>query len=237
MLDPAQATLRRIDTDAAALGFLPPPCALNLRLRRQGQGWEMVALMPTAQTSAVTRWLQPLAPTQVLVAPGLAPRSLRALFATVPSAWPELVDAAHLHHALLFPNGVASLFAEGSQAQLEALVAQLQVSAMVVRARAAPLDDEARLTPRQIDALTTAVALGYYEIPHRLDLRALAANMHISLGAVSELLRRAESLVITSFVDSMAAKQWRPVETAANYLRPKPDGSKPVRLDAGGELA
>src|SRR6185369_14839445 len=61
---------------------------------------------------------------------------------------------------------------------------------------------EAPLSRRQFEALSSAVALGYYEIPHRLDLRDLAARTGISLGSVSELLRRAEGLVLTRYVDA-----------------------------------
>lgn len=212
-------TTRRIDVDSASVGFTPPPCPVNLRLRPQGSAWEVTVLMEPNKAASVSRWLQPFLPSAIVVAPGLAPKSLRATFASLPPAWSELVLAIRLHHVVLLPNGTASLFVEGSQADVEALTARLQEAARPVRARAAPLDGHPRLTPRQLDVLSTAVALGYYEIPHRLDLRALAATMGISLGAVSELLRRAEALVLTSFIDSLMAAQWRPVEGAAHYLR------------------
>jgi hypothetical protein len=44
--------------------------------------------------------------------------------------------------------------------------------------------------------------MGYYEIPHRIDLRALAKATGVSLGSVSELLRRAEGAILTHYVDS-----------------------------------
>jgi hypothetical protein len=54
--------------------------------------------------------------------------------------------------------------------------------------------------------------MGYYDIPHNLDLRTLAATMGISLGSVSELLRRGESAVIMNYVDSLASAPWDPLE-------------------------
>jgi hypothetical protein len=46
------------------------------------------------------------------------------------------------------------------------------------------------------------VQMGYYDIPHRLDLRQLAKQTGISLGSLSELLRRAEAAILTHYVDS-----------------------------------
>ncbi|MFA5944017.1 MAG: helix-turn-helix domain-containing protein, partial [Candidatus Thermoplasmatota archaeon] len=58
------------------------------------------------------------------------------------------------------------------------------------------------ISRRQFEALSTAVAMGYYEIPHRIDLRALAKTTGVSLGSISELLRRAEATILTHYVDS-----------------------------------
>jgi hypothetical protein len=44
--------------------------------------------------------------------------------------------------------------------------------------------------------------MGYYDVPHRVDLRRLGKAMNLSVSAVSQLLRRAQGLVIRGFIDA-----------------------------------
>lgn len=53
----------------------------------------------------------------------------------------------------------------------------------------------------QKQAVELAVHLGYYDVPRRINLRALAAHMGVTHGNVSELLRRAEQQIITGHCD------------------------------------
>ncbi|MEM2763080.1 MAG: helix-turn-helix domain-containing protein [Sulfolobales archaeon] len=53
-----------------------------------------------------------------------------------------------------------------------------------------------RLTEKQLELLTTAVALGYYEWPRRTDISSLARDFGISRVAVAKTLRRAEKNAI-----------------------------------------
>lgn len=52
------------------------------------------------------------------------------------------------------------------------------------------------LTEKQIDALVSAWRAGYFEVPRRIDLEDLAAQMGISHQALSERLRRGHSTLI-----------------------------------------
>ena len=68
--------------------------------------------------------------------------------------------------------------------------------------------------------------MGYYEIPHRVDLRTLATAAGVSLGSVSELLRRAEASILTHYVDSSLVHwpadeedELRPFRPMANLVR------------------
>jgi hypothetical protein len=172
----------------------------------------MVRTAPNKAT-AVAKWLQEAKAGQVTVAPGLAPRVVRADFDTLLPAWQSLLSSLRIHHLGITPEGVASAFVEGTVEQVDTLLEALQREQPGVRCRATILEPQApKLTRRQIDALCTAVAMGYYDIPHNLDLRTLAATMGISLGSVSELLRRGESAVIMNFVDGLASAPWDPLE-------------------------
>jgi len=59
----------------------------------------------------------------------------------------------------------------------------------------------ASLTERQREAIAVARDLGYYDVPRETDLEEVAARLDCSPGAVSQLLRRAESAVVGEVVD------------------------------------
>lgn len=63
------------------------------------------------------------------------------------------------------------------------------------------------LTDRQHEALRTAYELGYFEIPRRASLQAVAAELDISASSVSERLRRAQ----TRLVQETVATTWPPL--------------------------
>lgn len=210
---PAPRVVRRIDLPCTSAGFQRPPCHVQLRFLPVRDGWTLMVRTAPNKSGAVAKWLEDAQAARVTVAPGLAPRVVRADYEALPGPWQALLGALRIHHLGITPEGVASVFVEGTVEQVDALVESLQKAQPGVRCRATILEPQpAKLTRRQIDALCTAVALGYYDIPHNLDLRTLAASMGISLGSVSELLRRGESAVIMNFVDSLAAAPWEPLE-------------------------
>ena len=205
--------VRRIDLPCTATGFARPPCHVQLRFMPVSDGWTLMVRTAPNKSSAVAKWLQEHNAAKVNVAPGLAPRVVRADYDGLPSAWQGLLSSIRVHHLGITPEGVASVFVEGTVEQVDALLEAFQREQPSVRCRQTILEPQVpKLTRRQIDALSTAVAMGYYDIPHNLDLRTLAATMGISLGSVSELLRRGESAVILNYIDSLASAPWDPLE-------------------------
>ncbi|MEA3144218.1 MAG: hypothetical protein QOG31_1542 [Thermoplasmata archaeon] len=205
--------VRRLDLPCTGAGFQKPPCHVQLRFLPVSDGWTLMVRTAPNKSSAVAKWLQEANAAKVTVAPGLAPRVVRADFESLPAAWQNLLSALRVHHLGITPEGVASVFVEGTVEQVDGLIEALQREQPSVRCRQTILEPQVpKLTRRQIDALSTAVAMGYYDIPHNLDLRTLAATMGISLGSVSELLRRGESAVIMNYVDSLASAPWDPLE-------------------------
>lgn len=63
------------------------------------------------------------------------------------------------------------------------------------------------LTDRQQEALRTAYEMGYFEIPRRASLEAIAEELGISASAASERLRRAE----TQLLEEVVATTWPPL--------------------------
>lgn len=232
------ATVHRIDLPVEQTGFTTPPCDVHLKFLPSpatGEGWTLLAHAAAGKPDALARWLRPHANiSNVRVAPGIAPKLLRATMATLPPEWATVASFVKVHHLNLAPDGNASWFIEGVRDQVWSLVQHLEavagpkpMGATEVRCRPVSGRREAPITRRQFEALATAVSLGYYEIPHRLDLRALAARTGLSLGSVSELLRRAEGAILTHYIDSSlmgwpvmdddTASPFRPV---VNMVRP-----------------
>lgn len=60
--------------------------------------------------------------------------------------------------------------------------------------------DECGLTPKQRDALRTALAVGYFDVPRETDLAALAERLGVSRQATSERLRRGTAALVRGTV-------------------------------------
>lgn len=202
-------TVHRIDLPCEKAGFSTPPFDVHIKFLPTGDGWTLLAHAAAGKPDRLASWLRTHAGIDhVRVPPGIAPKMLRAMATALPSAWAKVASYAKVHHLDLGPDGSASWYVEGPREQVHALVEELGLTAQPnlgsdVRCRPVQgADVVASLSRRQFETLSSAVALGYYDIPHRIDLRELAARAGISLGSVSELLRRAEASVLTQYVDA-----------------------------------
>ncbi len=207
---------QRLDLDCETIGFSQPPCSVQFKfLRNPGEGWTLVGLTPPAQPPTVARWLEDYEPSSIEIASGLAPKILHVDFEELPKRWETMLTAVNIQLIELTPEGAASLFVEGTPDEIDGFVDRLEAQQhdnpeeFEVRARKARTSESEReLTPRQTEILSRAVGLGYYEIPHNLTLRELAERLDLSVGTVSELLRRAEAKIITNHVDSWVKTRW-----------------------------
>ena len=204
----SSAAIHRIDLPHECTGFRPPPCSVQLKLfPTLPGGWTVLANARTGATAALADWLGGYPGIdRVALAPGLAPKLVRAIVAELPPAWATVAAFTKVHHLQLGPDGNASWFVEAPAKSLISLVGTLEGTPPCPgpgEVRCRPVREHgASITRRQHEALSTAVSLGYYEIPHRIDLRTLAARTGLSLGSVSELLRRAEGAILCAYVDS-----------------------------------
>lgn len=208
--------VHRVDLPCTFAGFQAPPCHVHLRFERAEDHWRLVARTAPNAPMATARWLEAHGPTRLVAGPGIAPKEFRADFDELPTPWQELLSKVQVQHIDITPGGIASLFIEGSEGEVDTFVSQFRTKHEDVRAREASPKPAPEVTPRQMDALSTAVALGYYEIPRRVDLRTLGKAMGVSLGSISELLRRAEDEIITGYVDALAAARWRSQDNEAD---------------------
>ena len=205
-------TVHRIDLPCDQTGFkCPPPHDVHIKFLPNLpplQGWTLLAHAAAGKPEALARWLADQGFQDVRVEPGLAPKLLRASVRELPPIWAEAAAFAKVHHLDLAADGHASWFVEGAKADILAFVEDLEgkqkvpLAATEVRCRPVSVRRRAPITRRQFEALASAVAMGYYDSPHRIDLRSLAAQAGVSLGSLSELLRRAEAAVLTHYVDA-----------------------------------
>lgn len=205
---PLPVVARRVDLPCALLGFETPPCNVHLTFLPLSDHWMLVALSAPGKPAQVARWLRPHTQGAINIDPGISPKVLRARFERLPDAWARMLADVLVIFLELTPDGTASVFIEDSQERVDRFVASLQVDDQVRQRQIHPRESKAKLTARQLEVLALAVALGYYETPHKLNLREIAAKLGLSVGGVSELLRRGESLIITSYVDSLARSRW-----------------------------
>ncbi|MGH9919871.1 MAG: helix-turn-helix domain-containing protein [Nitrososphaerales archaeon] len=61
-----------------------------------------------------------------------------------------------------------------------------------------------QITSRQEDLVRIAFDLGYFEFPKRINLEHLSAKLGISIGTLSEILRRGEKNILSKYFDSSA---------------------------------
>lgn len=200
---------RRVDLPGAQIGFGPPPCPINLKFFEMPTGWVLVGMTGPGKPPAAARWLESYAPASIQIAPGLSPKVLRASFDKLPPAWEKLLTSVVVHYLELTPDGSASVFIEDSSENVQRFVDAAKLTNSTARVRQTLSGPQrVRLTARQLEILSLAVALGYYEVPHKLNLRTLAKKVGLSVGAVSELLRRGEALIVTNYVDELSESRW-----------------------------
>jgi predicted DNA binding protein len=79
---------------------------------------------------------------------------------------------------------------------LDRLHEQVPAAALEAVHPAGPSRSEGSLTPRQEDLLRRAMAAGYFEVPRRISLTALAKNLGIAPSTLSESLAKVEKKLL-----------------------------------------
>lgn len=237
------STVHRIDLPCEQTGFTTPPFDIQIKFLPSpvaaapeggAPGWTLIAHAAAGKAEALADWLDSHDGIHdVQVGVGIAPKLLRGKADALPGPWARVASYVRVHHLDVSPAGSASWFIEGPRERILTLIDLLEAEPVVplitnaVRCRPVqPTTLDAELTRRQFEALASAVAEGYYEIPHRIDLRTLASTTGYSLGSVSELLRRAEASVLSHYIDTKLMRSasqggersdaYRPIE---NLLR------------------
>ena len=123
---------------------------------------------------------------------------LSARRAGVPIEWPVTIS-----------DGEATFDVTGAHEDLSELVETLREMGVPFRIdRVGPVDSGAEiLTERQREVLMAAVQRGYYDTPRRCSLTELAEELDVAKSTCSEVLHRAEEVVIKRFVEDIRTEQ------------------------------
>ncbi len=197
----------RIDVPCEVFGLTPPPCPMTCWVVRSDKHWSVLAQTPPGRPAHVAKWITGLIPAQAYMEQGLAPTSLWIRFEQPFETLSLLLDGLTVKRLELTPAGTATAFVQGPPERtrrLEAMAAKAGPG-MAMREAIQPTPENA-LTKRQREALSLAVALGYYEVPRRANLHEVAQRMGMSAGAASELLRRGERILVAGFFDDCEAR-------------------------------
>lgn len=203
----------RVDTCASALGVPVPPVTVNFGHWEPSVGaWGALVNTWPGKVPQVESWLAAWDPVFLKASAGLTPKSLIVEFKRLEAPWGSFLGTVRLDHFLVTTSGTLSLVVYDEPARIEEFLAGLHESLGEGGARVRvrefvgtvdPMKD--LLTPHQIEAVLTAVTLGYYDHPRQVSLRGLSKRLDRSLGTASELIRRAEAGIVHATVDRLTA--------------------------------
>lgn len=192
--------------DGALLGLPRPPTELHLTVLKHFATWVILARGHHGHVEQWRDWASRIAtprtpPVVTSVAAGSA--LVRATYDRLPLPLEQMLGATHVERMTLAPDGLLMIVSQGPPRQLELFLEGLS-------GRGPPPRTWPRLTDRQSEALSKAFEGGYYQMPRRQNLRALAKEMGTSATALSEMLRRAEARLVERYVESLAGSSFKP---------------------------
>lgn len=198
--------LVHLELSAEALGTDPPPSRTHIRAYKVPSGWVLLLWAPQGPTDAIRAWAKAKAPSEEIGFGEVGERIVALQCDALPPAWETLFGLFDAHHLIMGPGGSALTRIEGSRDEVGEFLGGLELdvkpeSVEVVPAAGDRIRDDV-LTPRQEHALARAAALGYFDIPRRIQLDGLADRLGTSSSALSELLRRGQARLVTKYLDN-----------------------------------
>lgn len=196
--------LVRLELTAGDLGADPPPSRCHVRAYKTASGWVVLIWAPHGPSDATQAWARSQTEADEIAFGEVGERTVALECDSLPDKWRTLFLLFDADHLILEPDGKALTQIRGSRDEIgEFLVGlgELETESVKVLPEA---DDRVRediLTEHQERALGRAAALGYFDVPRRIQLGELAERLDMSTSALSELLRRAQGRLISSYLD------------------------------------
>jgi lambda repressor-like predicted transcriptional regulator len=219
-----RASLSRIDVSSPPEDLLFPECPLRVAFIRLEESWQIDVSFRGGQGKPAMSWVERIGATSIVLEQGIAPRHLTARLHDLPASFARLFEGIDLDHLELHPAGVVSLFVRGKlgpdvRGGMEGRDRQRTVNVQ---------REQSRITRRQLETISVAASVGYYDVPRATNLRALAKKLAISPGTLSEVLRRGEAHIVTEFLDLHGARLWDRVRTQTAQPEPAPESVEPT---------
>lgn len=196
----------RLELSARDLDTAPPPSRCHLRAYKTTAGWVLLLWSPHGPTDSMRAWIRAQTEAEEIEFGEIGERTLGFRCQNLPPAWETLFGLFDADHLILESDGTAFTRLEGPREQIgEFLVGlDLEVSTGSVE-MLREVDEGMRediLTEAQEHALGRAAALGYFDVPRSIQLEDLADGLGTSPSALSELLRRAQSRLVSTYLDN-----------------------------------
>lgn len=193
----------RLEIPCSQLGLEPPPANVHIRLAPRPNGWLIYLWNRDGVRDPLLAWFGRHLEVQAMPGSPAQPRVSVLEARDLPASWTPLVEDLGVDLMVVEPSGVLRLSLRGPRSSLQRFVDGLSSEAggatveEVGPAKAA----EPLLTDRQREVLVHALSSGYFEVPRRIRLKELSAELGLSEGSLSELLRRAEGRVLYWFFE------------------------------------
>lgn len=123
------------------------------------------------------------------------------VFEPIPDRWADLLTVFELRLATVDPDGTATVVLHGSRQDIREFVEDAAARDIeLIGIEGFSPDHPDYLSEEQEMAVRAALEEGYYNVPRKLSLTELADQLGISVSALSERLRRAESQVMALYL-------------------------------------
>ncbi len=214
-------TTRSTDAGLVARGLYTVDNEVHARFTAHGETDAAVnQLVAAAHESSLTssvRELEPhLDPLSAARPPGRATRELLVEYSGENSVYEPLISQGFVPDGTVeITDGqeywpvVINADRDGIKRRLDAVRAEMDADVEICRigstgSQSSDDSDADALTPRQRQALRTAIDAGYYEWPRDVTAGDLAAALNVSKPTLLEHLRKAEAKVLNTFADDSA---------------------------------
>lgn len=192
-------TSRDLDTD-------PPPARCHIRGYKTTRGWVLLLWAPDGPTDMILAWARAQTEGEEIDFGEIGERTVALRCEALPEKWRMLFGSFDADHLILDPDGGARTRIEGPRNHVGGFLTEAGLETDTTSVTIVDADDGERpddlLTGRQNRALSRAAALGYFEIPRKIQLSELANQLDMSTSALSELLRRAQARLVTAYLEN-----------------------------------
>lgn len=195
-----------LELSAQDLGTDPPPSRCHVRAYKTTAGWVLLVWSPYGPNDAIKAWAKAQTSSDEIAFGEVGERTTGFQCEALPPTWETLFGLFDIHHLIMDADGTTLTHLEGPREEIgEFLVGlDLEVSAKSVE-MVPEVDERTReeiLTEAQEHAIGRAAALGYFDVPRRIHLEDLADELGTSPSALSELLRRAQARLVSTYLDN-----------------------------------